>query len=132
MTLKPIPPIKYDGSIDSKAFHHFMTESTTYVKDGNVPEKKQVFIVAHYLTGKGHTFYMEEVVPDPYSWRLHEFFKHLFNFCFPVNYCNMQQDKIATFVQNNLSVREYLHELNEMWNTVKSGSTPVGGPVKSR
>jgi len=22
------------------------------------------------------------------------------------------------FVQNNLTVREYLHELNEMWNTI--------------
>jgi len=30
----------------------------------------------------------------------------------------MQRDKIATFMQNNLSVREYLHELNEMWNTI--------------
>jgi len=75
MTLKPIPPVKYDGSADSKAFHRFMTESTAYVKDGNVPDKKQVFIVAHYLTGKGRTFYTEEVAPDPYSWRLREFFK---------------------------------------------------------
>jgi len=110
--------MKYDGSADSKSFHHFMTESTAYVKDGNVPEKKQVFIVAHYLTGKGRTFYTEEVAPDPYSWRLREFFKRLFNFCFPVNYRNLQRDKIAVFVQNNLTVREYLHELNEMWNTI--------------
>ena len=37
MTLKPIPPTKYDGSMDSKAFHHFITEGTAYVKDGRVP-----------------------------------------------------------------------------------------------
>ena len=95
-----------------------MTESTAYVKDGNVPEKKQVFIVAHYLTGKGCTFYTEEVAPNPYSWRLPDFFKRLFNFSFLVNYRNMQRDKIATFMQNNLSVREYLHKLNELWNTI--------------
>jgi len=118
MTLKPIPPNKYDGSADSKAFHRFMTESTAYVKDGNVPEKKQVFIVAHYLTGKGRTFYSEEVAIDPYSWCIREFFKQLFNFCFPVNYRNQQRDKVATFMQNSLTVREYLHELNEMWNTI--------------
>ena len=118
MTLKPVQPLVYDGSADSKAFHRFMMESTTYVKDGNVPEKKQVFMIAHFLTGKGHTFYAEEVAADPYSWRLREFFRHLFNFCFPVNYCNLQRDKIATFMQNQLTVREYLHKLKEMWNTI--------------
>jgi len=85
MTLKPIPPVKYDGSADSKSCHHFMTESTAHVKDGNIPEKEQIFIAEHYLTGKGGTFYTEEVAPDPYSWRLREFFKRLFIFCFPMN-----------------------------------------------
>jgi len=42
----------------------------------------------------------------------------LFNYCFPVNYRNLQRDKIAAFMQNNLTVREYLHELNQMWNTI--------------
>jgi len=67
--------MKYDKSADLKSFHRFMMESTAYVKDGNVPEKKQVFIVAHYLTRKGCTFYTEEVTPDQYSWCLCEFFK---------------------------------------------------------
>ena len=118
MTLKPVQPLVYDGSADSKAFHRFMTESTAYVKDGNVPEKKQVFMIAHFLTGKGRTFYAEEVTADPYSWRLCEFFRQLFNFCFPVNYHNLQSDKIAVFMQNQLTVSEYLHELKEMWNTI--------------
>ena len=73
MTLKPVQPLVYDGSADLKAFHRFMMESTTYVKDRNVPEKKQVFMIAHFLTGKGCTFYAEEVAADPYSWRLQEF-----------------------------------------------------------
>ena len=118
MTLKPVQLLVYDGSADSKAFHCFMTESTAYMKDGNVPEKKQVFMIAHFLTGKGHTFYAKEVAADPYSWCLHEFFRRLFNFCFPVNYCNLQCDKIAVFMQNQLTVSEYLHELKEMWNTI--------------
>ena len=75
-------------------------------------------VVSHYLTGKGHTFYAEEVAIDPYSWCLREFFRRLFNYCFPVNYRNLQCDKIAAFLQNNLTVREYLHELNQMWNTI--------------
>ena len=118
MTLKPVQPLVYDGLADSKAFHRFMMECTAYVKDGNVPEKKQVFMIAHFLTGKGRTFYAKEVTADPYSWCLCEFFRRLFNFCFPVNYRNLQRDKIAVFMQNQLTVSEYLHELKEMWNTI--------------
>jgi len=50
MMLKPVPPLKYDGSADLKAFHRFMMEGTAYVKDGNVPDEKQVFMIAHYVT----------------------------------------------------------------------------------
>ena len=118
MTLKPVQLLVYDGLADSKAFHCFMMESTAYVKDGNIPEKKQVFMIAHFLTGKGCTLYAKEVAANPYSWHLREFFRHLFNFCFPVNYRNLQHDTIATFMQNQLTVGEYLHELKEMWNTI--------------
>jgi len=85
MKLKPIPPIEYDGSVDSKAFHRFITEGTAYVKDGKVPSKKRAFILAHYLKGKAHEFYMREVSGDPYRWRLETFFRELFNYCFPVD-----------------------------------------------
>ena len=30
MTLKPIPLTKYDGLVDSKVFHHFITEGTAF------------------------------------------------------------------------------------------------------
>jgi len=58
MKLKPIPPVEYDGSVDSKAFHWFITEGTAYVKDGEVPSKKQAFILSHYLKGRAHEFYV--------------------------------------------------------------------------
>lgn len=49
--------MEYNGSVDSKVFHRFIMEGTAYVKDGEVPSKKQVFILSHYLTGKAHEFY---------------------------------------------------------------------------
>ena len=39
-TLKPIPPVTYDGSPDSRSFHQFLTEGTAYVKDGKVERHK--------------------------------------------------------------------------------------------
>ena len=66
MKLKPIPPVEYDSSVDSKAFHRFITEGTTYVKDGEVPLKKQAFILSHYLKDRAHEFYVQEVSGDPY------------------------------------------------------------------
>ena len=78
--------MEYNGSVDSKVFHRFIMEGTAYVKDGEVPSKKQVFILSHYLTGKAHEFYVHEVSGDPYHWRLSTFFRELFNYCFPVDY----------------------------------------------
>ena len=86
MKLKPIPPVEYDGSVDSKAFHRFITEGTAYVKDREVPSKKQAFILSHYLKGRAHEFYVQEVSGDPYRWRLSTFFRELFNYCFPVDF----------------------------------------------
>jgi len=104
MTLKPIPPTKYDGSVDSKAFHRFITEGTAYVKDGQVPSKKRAFILSHYLTGKAHEFYIREVSGDPYGWRLPEFFRELFNYCFPVDFRIKQRRKLLRCYQNDQKV----------------------------
>ena len=118
MKLKPIPPVEYDGSVDSKAFHCFITEGTAYVKDGEVPSKKQAFILSHYLKGKAHEFYVREVSGDPYRWRLSTFFRELFNYCFPVDFRIKLRKKLHTCYQGSRTVRDYLYELNEMWNMI--------------
>ena len=86
MKLKPIPPNEYDGAVDPQMFHRFITEGTAYVRDGQVPVKKRVFFLSHYLTGRAHEFYMHEVSGDPYRWHLPKFFKELFNYCFPIDF----------------------------------------------
>jgi Retrotransposon gag protein len=118
MTLKPIPPTKYDGSVDSKAFHRFITEGTAYVKDGRVPSERQAFFLSHFLTGRAHEFYVREVSGDPYRWRLPEFFRELFNYCFPVDYRIKLHQKLHVCYQNDKSVKDYLYELNEIWNMI--------------
>ncbi|KIN95766.1 hypothetical protein M404DRAFT_33908 [Pisolithus tinctorius Marx 270] len=118
MTLKPIPPNKYDGSDDIHAFQRFITEGAVYVTDGRVEPKKCAFILSHYLTGKAHEFYVWEVSGDPYKWRLSDFFTQLFNYCFPIDFRMWQREKLQSCYQNSKTVRNYLYELNELWNMI--------------
>ena len=118
MTLKPIPPMKYDGSVDSKAYHRFITERTAYVEDGRVPSKKHAFILLHYLTGRAYEFYVCEVSGKPYRWRLPDFFRELFNYCFPVDFRIKQRAKLRCCYQNSSRVRDYVYELNELWTMI--------------
>ncbi|KIK43567.1 hypothetical protein CY34DRAFT_23515 [Suillus luteus UH-Slu-Lm8-n1] len=117
-TLKPIPPVNYDGAPDSRAFHQFLTEGTAYVKDGQVERKRRVFILAHYLKGRAREFYTREVSGDPYRWRLRKFFTELFNHCFPIDFRMRQREKLNRCYQNEKSVREYIYELSELWNMI--------------
>ncbi|OAX32783.1 hypothetical protein K503DRAFT_804946 [Rhizopogon vinicolor AM-OR11-026] len=90
VTLKPIPPTKYDGSVDSRLFHRFITEGTAYIQDGNVPRSRQVFVLSHYLKDKAHDFYVRQVSDRPSGWRLSEFFTELFNYCFLLDFRTKQ------------------------------------------
>ncbi|KAG2098402.1 uncharacterized protein F5147DRAFT_815844 [Suillus discolor] len=117
-TLKPIPPVNYNGSLDSRAFHQFLMEGTTYVKDGQVERKRRVFILAHYLKGRVREFYTREVSGDPYRWRLRRFFTELFNHCFPIDFRMKQREKLNRSYQNEKTVREYIYELSELWNMI--------------
>ncbi|KAG1831525.1 hypothetical protein EV424DRAFT_1342894 [Suillus variegatus] len=117
-TLKPIAPTTYDGAVDSRAFHRFITEGTAYVNDGNVRSKKKVFVLSHFLKGRAHEFYIREISGDPYRWRLREFFTEMFNYCFPINFRTKQREKLKRCFQNEKPVRDYVYELNELWNMI--------------
>ncbi|KAG1788018.1 uncharacterized protein HD556DRAFT_1245814, partial [Suillus plorans] len=89
-TLRPIPPKEYDGAVDPRAFHRFITEGTAYVEDGNVPRGRRVFVLSYYLKGKAHDFYVRQVSDRPGDWKLKEFFTELFNYCFPLDFRTKQ------------------------------------------
>ncbi|THU80231.1 hypothetical protein K435DRAFT_874583 [Dendrothele bispora CBS 962.96] len=79
MILKPDPPSEpYDGAIDVRAFIKFVTESTAYVRDGNVPKNRQVLKISKHLKGKAYEFYLSTVANSPFDWRLKQFFTELF------------------------------------------------------
>ena len=117
-TLKPIPPKEYDGNADSRAYHRFVTEGSDYVRTGKVSKKRRVFVLSYYLKGRAYDYYTQKVSLNVYDWTLEQFFEGLFDYCFPVNYRMKQREKLRRAFQNDKSVSDYCHELEELFNTI--------------
>lgn len=60
-SIEPIPSKEYDGSLDAWAYHHFVRESSAYLRDGNVRGHQKVFLLLYYLAGKAYDFYTQKV-----------------------------------------------------------------------
>ncbi|KAG6846632.1 hypothetical protein H0H93_012727, partial [Arthromyces matolae] len=113
-SIKPIPPEKYGGAADLPKYMQFVQQCNNYLIDGRVEPRRHITVVANFLTGKAWTFYTREVSRKPGDWTLEEFFKGLFNACFPVDFRNKQRDKLKEFKQGSLTVREYISELEDL------------------
>ncbi|KAK1234638.1 hypothetical protein PQX77_002163, partial [Marasmius sp. AFHP31] len=118
MLLKPVPPEVYDGTADVRGFIKFVTEAMAYLRDGQVPRNHRVFRISKYLTGRAYQFYLSVVANSPFDWRIQQFFKDLYNYCFPLTYRLDQRKKLKRAFQNDKPVRDYLAELNDLFNTV--------------
>ncbi len=117
--IKPIAPKEYDGSADARAYHRFVRESEAYLRDGKVRgRRRRIFLLSYYLTNKGYDFYTQKVANDEANWTLSQFYDELFNYCFPVDYRMQLRKTLARTHQNEKSVAEYTHELNELFNMI--------------
>ncbi|KAF8875585.1 hypothetical protein BD779DRAFT_1476020 [Infundibulicybe gibba] len=117
-TLKPIPPKTYGGEADIRAYHQFVTEGSAYVRNGKVGRSQRTFVLSYYMDGTAYDFYTRKVAMTSNKWTLEEFFTELFNYCFPSNYRLTQRDKLNRCYQHEKSVSEYIHELEELYNTI--------------
>ncbi|KAG6882734.1 hypothetical protein C0995_013911 [Termitomyces sp. Mi166 len=120
LLIKPTPPAKYGGAPALQAFLQFMTHCALYVKYGLVQKERQVLVVLEFLTARAWTFYLREVSRAPEDWTLEQFFKELFNDCFPINYRNKQRHKLQNLRQGKTTVRDYVGELQELFTIVGS------------
>lgn len=116
--IKPIAPKEYDGSADARAYHRFVRESEAYLRDGKVKGRRRIFLLSYYLTDKAYDFYTQKVANNESDWSLSMFYDELFNYCFPVDYRMQLRKTLARCHQNDKSVAEYTHELNELFNMI--------------
>jgi hypothetical protein len=66
--VKLIAPREYDSSVDARAYHRFVEESTAYLIDGHVSMDHHILILSHYLTRRAYDFYTQKVSLDKESW----------------------------------------------------------------
>jgi hypothetical protein len=119
-TLKVFKPKHYNGDADARAYHRFVKESMAYVEDNRIKAKRRAFALSYFLDGKAYDFYIQKVSRNEEDWTLDEFYTELFNFCFPLNYRMQMRKKLDRAYQNEKSVSEYAHELEELFNMIGS------------
>jgi hypothetical protein len=91
-----------------------------YIEDNRIKPKRRAFALSYFLDGKAYDFYVQKVARNEEDWTLEEFYTELFNFCFPLNYRMQMRRKLDRAYQNEKSVSEYAHELEELFNMIGS------------
>ncbi|KIY43255.1 hypothetical protein FISHEDRAFT_10736, partial [Fistulina hepatica ATCC 64428] len=108
----------YRGVDNDEYFWRYVQETNQYLEDGNVPPHRQVDIAARFVSGKAREFYVQNVLLSGEHWLLDQWYKELFDFCFPVNYRDTSRANLRRCYQNGRDVREYFYELNRYWNAL--------------
>ncbi|KAF8220656.1 hypothetical protein L208DRAFT_1538822 [Tricholoma matsutake] len=55
-----------------------------FLEDGRVARKHQIRILSYYMKGKAKNYYIQKVARRECTMKLDNFFKELFDFCFPI------------------------------------------------
>ena len=118
--IKPIPPKEYNGAADVRAYHWFVRESDAYLWDGKVRGQQKVFLLSYYLTDKAYNFYTQKVTIDKDHWTVSQFYKELFNYCFPIDYRMQLWKTLARCHQNDKTIAKYTHKLQDLFNMIGS------------
>ena len=105
-----------------RSYHQFVCESDAYLRDGKVRGRQKVFLLSYYLTGKAYDFYTQKVAINEEEWNVQDFYTALFDYCFPVDYRMQLRKTLACCHQNEKSVAEYTHELQDLFNMI--GNVP--------
>ncbi|TCD66813.1 hypothetical protein EIP91_000891 [Steccherinum ochraceum] len=114
--MKPEKPEAYDGKPDAEVFHKFIRQVTRLIEAYKVDDDEVAVTVSDYLTGDAYKYYANTIDnDDPTQWGLREIFIGLFNYCFPLDFRLQQREKLRNARQNSRSVREFAHELQNLF-----------------
>ncbi|KAL0562937.1 hypothetical protein V5O48_019141, partial [Marasmius crinis-equi] len=127
MKLKPIRPNKYNGALNPRKFLRFAKEAFRLVKDGNVPEHRQVDIISYWLEDRAYGFYERTCGDCPEEWTLKDFLIQLYNYIFPLSFRTEQRQKLKTLTQHGRRIREYVGEFEDLCDII--GITDERGMV---
>ncbi|THH28476.1 hypothetical protein EUX98_g5724 [Antrodiella citrinella] len=114
--MKPEKPEAYDGRPDAEVFHKFIRQITRLVEAYKLDNTQVAVTVSDYLKGDAYKFYANTIdIDNPSEWSLRDIFIGLFNYCFTMDFRVQQRDKLRTARQNGRTVREFAHELQDLF-----------------
>jgi hypothetical protein len=117
-TLKPCKLTSYSGVADVHKFHKFLQELHFYVTGYRLSPCWYAGTLSHFLKSKAYKFYSMMVFKNTSEWDLETFFKSLFNFCFPTNFCVKACELLQACVQGCKMVQEFICELKDLFMMV--------------
>ena len=79
---------------------------------------RKVFLLSYYLTGKAYDFYTQKVTINEDQWTVPQFYEELFNYCFPIDYRMQLRKTLMRCHQNDKSVSEHTHKLQDLFNII--------------
>ncbi|KAF5334544.1 hypothetical protein D9611_013826 [Ephemerocybe angulata] len=112
---KPIMPDNYDGRPSLPAYTRFVSQATMYLEDITIPKNRQVYILSRCLDGEAWKWYARVVSKNVAKWRVSRFFEELFNECFPVNFKELQRERLDTLKQGKSDIKGYMARLDELY-----------------
>ncbi|KAI0670043.1 hypothetical protein C8Q78DRAFT_1192430, partial [Trametes maxima] len=118
--LKPREPKPYNGTADVRTFHKFVQEMTAYIDGYQLPPARHAVTVSYFLTGRAYDCYTVTISASPREWTLRDILVEVFNYCFPVDFRQTMRLRLGSAKQGARSVREYVHELQELFLMVGS------------
>ncbi len=117
--MKEDPPFKYNGEVQVSTFKRWCREIRSWVQRGCLSEQAGIEMSGKYLGGRAYLFFERGVlaVKKPFL-SLAGYFKHLFDYLFPLDFRMQQRDKFDLFEQRELSVLDFLRRLHELADTI--------------
>ncbi|KAF9029271.1 hypothetical protein BDZ89DRAFT_884136, partial [Hymenopellis radicata] len=119
---KPIEPKSYDGAPDVHLVSRFISECEVYLEMLNDKKSRDVLNVSRYLEGKARRYYDRVVQREYWRWELTDFFRAMFNYCFPKDFLTDVRSKIDGCYQGSRTVRDYAYELQDYYHIIDDES----------
>ncbi|KAJ8693232.1 hypothetical protein PTI98_010471 [Pleurotus ostreatus] len=116
--LKAVAPTVFTGEPKIDLFNRWMREGLHYLDDARVERRKEIRALARYTEGKAQAYYQNVIADDESNWTLEEYFKAIYDACFPSNFREKQRRKLERFYQGELLVKEYAAQMYDMINTI--------------
>ena len=123
--LAPTTPTIYHGDEDPMKFFKYVSQCKRFTREAQLPLTDQVARCGDYLGGKAYKYYTTMVSMDESNWLLLDFFRGLYDYCFPPDYHLRQRERLEGLYQGAMSVTEYAAELNLLYRLMGTSTVQM-------